>query len=132
MGEITAIVIDDDRDTVESMSDWIGSKGIKVVGKGYDGKEAVDINQNHSPDIVLIDLMMPKNDGFYAAEHIRSAEPNSKIIKVTANTADETSKRLENLDLDHVFKPYDIDDIMSHIGKQLGLACTGNTPFWRQ
>ena len=121
MVEITALVIDDDRDAVESMSECLELKGIKVVGKGYDGGEAAGLYQKLRPDLVLLDIMMPKYDGIYAAKAIRSIDPNSKIVMVTADLTGATAKELEKLELDHVYKPFDIDDIMARIAK-LNLA----------
>ena len=119
MDEITAIVVDDDLDAVESITDSIESRGIKVIGKGRDGKDAIDLYEKLKPKISLLDIMMPRYDGFYAAEYIRAKAPGSKIIMVTADPAHETAIKLEKLNLDHVYKPYDLDDIMDHIGKQL-------------
>ena len=52
---ITSIVIDDDLDTVELFSEYLEIKGIHVVGKGYDGKEAVELYQKLKPDVIFLD-----------------------------------------------------------------------------
>lgn len=64
----TAIVIDDDHDIVDVFSDILQILQIDVIGKGYDGKEAVELYQKFTPDLVILDLMMPKYDGIYALE----------------------------------------------------------------
>ncbi|WP_255486576.1 response regulator transcription factor [Candidatus Nitrosotenuis sp. DW1] len=68
---ITAIVIDDDIDTVDVFCDYLEIVNVKVLGRGYNGKEAVELYRKHNPNVVFLDLMMPDYDGFYALEHIR-------------------------------------------------------------
>ena len=113
---IRAIVVDDDDDTVEVFSEFLELKDIEVVGKGNDGKEAVDIYKKFKPDIVLMDVMMPVHDGFYAIEKIREFDPKSKIIMVTADLSVKTKERLKEMNVSGVvFKPYDIDRVLDVI-----------------
>jgi DNA-binding response OmpR family regulator len=116
---ITAIVIDDDLDTVELFCEHLELKGIQVIGKGHDGKEAVELYQKMKPDIVFLDIMMPYYNGFYAAEEIQKVEPNAKIIMVTADLTSDTAHKLEELKLPVIYKPYEFDDIMIIIHKLL-------------
>lgn len=114
---ITAIVIDDDLDTLELFCEYLELKGIRVLGKGHDGKEAVELYQKLKPRIIFLDIMMPHYDGFYAAEEIRKVDPNAKIIMVTADLTSDTAQRLGELKIPVVYKPYEIDDIMATISK---------------
>src|SRR5487761_2720242 len=82
---ITAIVIDDDKDTVSVLTDFLQIKGIKVIGKGYDGLEAVEIYNKLKPDAVFLDVMMEMCDGLYALEKIREIHPDALVIMVTAD-----------------------------------------------
>ena len=116
---ITAIVIDDDLDTVELFCEYLELKGIQVIGKGYDGKEAVELYQKIKPDIVFLDMMMPHYNGFYAVEGIQKVEPNAKIIMVTADLTSDTAQKLDELKLPVIYKPYDLDDVMITIHKLL-------------
>jgi DNA-binding NarL/FixJ family response regulator len=109
---VTAIVIDDDADTVDVFCDYLEMKNVKVLGRGYNGKEAIDLYRIHKPDIVFLDLMMPEYDGIYALENIRKINPESKVIIVTADLRDETAIRLSQLKPTRIFiKPYDIEKI---------------------
>ena len=62
---------DDNEDIVYSMTELLEIYGIDVVGKGYNGLEAVELFEKFSPDVVLLDLMMPQYDGLYALRKIR-------------------------------------------------------------
>jgi len=112
------IVVDDDRDTVEVFTEYLAMKGIDVVAKGYNGKEAVELYKEHTPDITLLDVMMPEHDGFYGLENIRNINPNAKIIMVTADLTSDTEKKLHELQASAIlYKPYEIDNVVETIDK---------------
>lgn len=113
---IRVIVVDDDIDTVEVFSEFLELKDIQVVGRAHDGKEAVEVYEKFKPDIVLMDVMMPTYDGFYAIDKIRKIDSNSKIIMVTADLSVKTKEKLKDMDVSGVvFKPYDIDRVLDVI-----------------
>ena len=114
----TAIIIDDDIDTVEVLNDLLEIEGIKVLAKGYNGKEAFEAYQKFSPDLVFLDVMMPLYDGFYALEKIKELNPSSVVIMITADLTHETENRLKILNADAtVFKPYDIKTVTETINR---------------
>ena len=109
----TAIVIDDDHDIVDVFSDILQILQIEVVGKGYDGKEAVELYQKFKPDLIILDLMMPHYDGIYALERIRESNADAKIMVVTADTSLATKAKLEELKpTTVVYKPTDTETIL--------------------
>ncbi len=115
---ITSIIIDDDKNTVNLFSEFLEIKGIKILGTGRNGQEAVQLYQRFKPDVVFLDVMMPKYDGFYALEEIRKLDPNAKVIMVTADLASNTADRLERLNASLIiYKPYEFDDVMDVIQK---------------
>ena len=93
----TAIVVDDDRNIVEVFSDLLQILQIKVIGKGYDGRQAVELYQKLRPVLVILDVYMPKYDGFYALEKIREINPRAKVMMITAKAFLETKSKLEKL-----------------------------------
>lgn len=115
---VSVIVIDDDRDTVSVLSEFLQIKGMKVIGKGHDGMEAVEIYQKLRPDIVFLDVMMERYDGFYALEKIREIQPDAIVIMVTADMTKATHARLSELNASAIInKPYNINEIMHTINK---------------
>jgi two-component system, chemotaxis family, chemotaxis protein CheY len=115
---ITSIVIDDDVDTVDVFCDYLTIVDVKVVGRGHNGKVAVELYQKHNPDVVFLDLMMPDYDGFYALENIRRINPTAKVVVVTADLRRETADKLKILKPTEVFiKPYDINKISELLAK---------------
>ena len=109
---ITCIVVDDDLNTTKVFSDILDLMGLHVVGKGFSGSEAACLYKQYRPDVVFIDLMMPKTDGFYAIEKIREIDPTAKIVAVTANLTLETSQKLEELKINAIiYKPFSMHEI---------------------
>ncbi len=62
---------------------------IEVIGEAGDGREAVRVVDEHVPDLLLIDLSMPKLNGMEAISEIRSRHPQIKIIVLTVHKSDE-------------------------------------------
>ena len=115
---ITTIVIDDDRDTVSVLCDFLQIKGIKVLGRGYDGLEAVELYKKLRPDSVFLDVMMEGYDGLYALEKIKEIKSDATVIMVTADLTVNTHDRLIVLDASAIiYKPYDINEIMRILDK---------------
>jgi len=76
---LTQSVIDDDEDTIRLFSQFLTENNIHVSGNGYNGKTAVKIYQENSPDCVLIDIMMPNGNGFYAIKKLEKSIPKQKL-----------------------------------------------------
>ncbi len=115
---VTVIVIDDDVDTVEVFCEYLEIKDITVVGRGHNGKKAIDLYAKLNPDIVLLDVMMPEYDGFYGLAHIKKINPDAKVIMVTADLTYDTEKKLKDLNASAViYKPYEIDSVIETIHK---------------
>ena len=62
---------------------------IEVVGEGEDGTQAVALAQQHHPDVILMDLLMPKMDGLTAIATIKQASPEVEIVAVTSFIEEE-------------------------------------------
>lgn len=83
---VRVLVIDDDRDLAECISDLLVLNGIDVVGIGYNGMDAVDLYRKFRPDIVILDMEMPRYDGVYAIKKIKEKDPDASIIVLTGYT----------------------------------------------
>jgi DNA-binding response OmpR family regulator len=114
----TIVIIEDDVDMAEIFEEWAKSADISVLGVGHDGKEAVDLFEIHRPQIMVMDLMMPYFDGFYAMEHIRKIDPDAKFLILTADITDVTKDKIEQMKtISLMYKPYDLDDVINEIKK---------------
>jgi two-component system chemotaxis response regulator CheY len=114
----TIIIIEDDVDMAEIFEEWAKSADISVLGVGHDGKEAVALFEQHRPQIVVLDLMMPYFDGFYAMENIRKIDIDAKFLVLTADITDVTKNKIERMkSISLMYKPYDLDDVINEIKK---------------
>ncbi len=112
----SAILVDDDYNIVKVFEQYLRLNNIDVLGHGYDGKEAVTLYEKLKPDVVLLDVMMPYHDGFYALEKIKEIDPDAKVIAVTADLTADTEKKLKNLKVSGIiYKPYHMHDILNTI-----------------
>lgn len=113
---VSAIVIDDDKDTTDVFVDYLELLKVDVWGVGYNGKTAVELFELHRPDLVFLDLMMPEYDGFYALERIHKIDPAAKVIVVTADLRNDTEEMLRRLNpTEIIYKPYNPDQLKTII-----------------
>lgn len=132
---IKVIVIDDESDVSEVLCEFLKIKGIQVVGRGNNGKDAFDLYKKHQPDVVMMDLVMPKYDGFYGIEKIRNLNPDSKIMIISASLTPSYVKRLLEMNVDCIsLKPYDLSNVVETIHKIIQGAEVQKVPtiFQRQ
>ena len=107
---LKAIVIDDEKSITLLLYEILTNIGLDVVGKGQDGHEAVELYENLKPDLVFLDVLMPKYDGFYALNEIRKINPDALVIFVTADVLIEYKVASNNIVPNAVIqKPFSIE-----------------------
>ncbi len=88
------LVADDDRDMVDMLSYWLKGHGYDVV-RAFDGEQAIKRWRETLPDLVILDVQMPKLDGFEVCRQMRS-ETNSMVLILTAqDRVDDEIRGLE-------------------------------------
>jgi len=113
-----AILIDDDKCMVRIFFDYLKHFNVDVIGVAYNGQQAVKLYQELKPDVVLLDVIMPNYDGFYALENIRKIDSDARVIMITADLTEETAKKLAKLKASAiVYKPYEIEQVVEIIHK---------------
>jgi two-component system, NarL family, response regulator LiaR len=89
-GPITVLIVDDHAVVRQGLRTFLDLQpDIKVVGEASDGTEALAQAQTLLPDIILMDLVMPNQDGVSATRAITSAVPSSKVLVLTSFSEDE-------------------------------------------
>ena len=108
------LVVDDDLNICELLKLYLENDGY-VVYTANDGKQAVDMFKNKTPDLVLLDIMLPKMDGWQVCREIRKTS-SVPIIMLTAKG--ETFDTVLGLELgadDYVVKPFDTKEVMARV-----------------
>jgi NarL family two-component system response regulator LiaR len=91
MAENIRVLIVDDHDIVrEGQRALINTEqGMEVVGEAKNGIEAIELADKLQPDVILLDLLMPKKDGIEASEEIKKGNPEARILVLTSFAEDE-------------------------------------------
>ncbi len=124
MNRIKVLMADDEPDVVYIMSKKLEQAGYDTITAG-DGEEAWDKIKSEDPDIILLDLNMPKLDGFSLLKRLRDNPPTEKwqpVIIISARRELQDMKSGYDLDGDHyITKPCDIDDILKALKTMVNL-----------
>ncbi len=108
------LVVDDDQNICELLRLYLEKEGYKTLA-AYDGQQAIDGARNYEPDLILLDIMLPKFDGWQVCREIRK-ESNVPIIMLTAKG--ETFDKILGLELgadDYITKPFDAKEVMARV-----------------
>jgi NarL family two-component system response regulator LiaR len=85
MKKIRLLVVDDQTVVREGLAAILTNySDIEVIGQAADGIQAVEIIKKEKPDVVLLDMMMPNQDGLTTIPKVREVSPNTRILVVTA------------------------------------------------
>ncbi|MFO0871310.1 MAG: response regulator transcription factor [Pirellulales bacterium] len=115
------LLVDDDAEIIESMSYALSAKGYQVL-VARDGNQGLAMAETEDPDLLILDMMMPKRSGFLVLEKLRRSRPiPMKIIMITANEGSRHKAYAEMLGIDdYIRKPFAIDRLLDSVAKLLG------------
>jgi DNA-binding response OmpR family regulator len=118
----TVLLVDDDHEIVESMRMVLESKGFRTL-VARDGNAGLMIAERENPDLVILDMMMPKKSGFLVLEKLRS-RPGGLIptIMITGNEGSRHRAYAEMLGVrDYIRKPFAMEKLVRSVEKVMGL-----------
>ncbi len=115
------LLVDDDQEIVESMRLALESKGFQVL-VARDGNQGLVLCEREDPDLVILDMMMPKRSGFLVLEKLRRTRPVPlRVIMITANEGSRHKAYAEMLGVDdYIRKPFAMDRLMESVQRLLG------------
>ena len=118
----TKIMVVDDSITVRKVTTRLLERNNMEVETGKDGVDALAVLQDYTPDLFLLDIEMPRMDGFELATHIRNDEKlkHIPIIMITSRTGDKHRDRAMSIGVNrYLGKPYQEADLMKNINELL-------------
>ncbi|AJW70730.1 response regulator [Nitrosopumilus adriaticus] len=108
----TCIIVDDDVQITELFSELMSLQGLTVLATGHNGLDAIKLYEKHNPDVVFLDVEMPKLNGIQALKEIKEIDSSANVVIVTGSTSGDIEKQLkENGVTEIVYKPFDIKKI---------------------
>ena len=115
------LIVDDHEDNVELLRARLESWGYQTIS-AKDGQEALSTIESQLPDLVLLDIMMPKIDGIEVARRVKQ-NPNLPFIPIIMQTAlDSTENKVEGLEAgadDYITKPIDFPELKARLQSML-------------
>ncbi len=108
------LIVDDDKNILELLRIYLNKEGYETV-MAFDGEEAIAVFNEEHPDLVLLDVMLPKLDGWQVCREIRRTSP-TPVIMLTAKG--ETFDKILGFDLgadDYIVKPFETKEVIARV-----------------
>jgi CheY-like chemotaxis protein len=127
MGKFKVLVVDDDPDIIEAITTILESMEEYQVSTARDGLECLEAVKKDAPDLIILDLLMPRMDGFAVVRELREKPQYGKtpIMILTSVREDASYRRYEletglSMDVqDYIEKPVPPAELLRRVGKML-------------
>ncbi|MCA9189659.1 MAG: response regulator [Pirellulaceae bacterium] len=115
------LLVDDDPEIIESLRYALSHQGFEVL-IARDGNQGLAMAEREEPDLVILDMMMPKRSGFLVLEKLRRSRPvPMRIIMITANEGSRHKAYAEMLGVDdYIRKPFAMERLVESVKRLLG------------
>ncbi len=113
------LIVDDEKDIVETLAFMLKQKGFEIIS-AYDGEEGLKLAKEANPDLIILDVMMPKINGYKICRLLKfdSRYKNIPIIMVTARSQAQDIAIGEETGADeYITKPFEFNDLFRCIDK---------------
>ncbi|MEQ8846231.1 response regulator [Botrimarina sp.] len=121
-GTKRVLLVDDDAEIVESLRLALEANGLEVL-VARDGNQGLALTEREDPDLVILDMMMPKRSGFLVLERLRRTKDDKSppVIMITANEGNRHKAYAEMLGVDdYLRKPFPMDRLIDSVKRLLG------------
>ena len=114
------LLVDDDREIIESMRFALENKGYEIL-VARDGNQGLAMAERENPDLVILDMMMPKRSGFLVLEKLRRTRPVPlRVIMITANEGSRHKAYADMLGVDdYIRKPFAMKKLIDSVDRLL-------------
>src|ERR1043166_8244527 len=120
----TILVVDDDELLREGLKTVLNRSGYRTL-EADDGHAARKIIDQHRPDLVILDMMMPRWGGLAVLEHFRGKADAPQFIMITGTEGEQHKTAAEELGaIDYIKKPFSMDHLLERVGKAVPRSAT--------
>lgn len=119
-GKKRILLVDDDQEIIETLRIALEAQGYDIF-IARDGNQGLAMVEREDPDLVILDMMMPKRSGFLVLEKLRRTRPVPiRVIMITANEGSRHKAYAEMLGVDdYLRKPFAMDQLIDSVKKLL-------------
>jgi two-component system, cell cycle sensor histidine kinase and response regulator CckA len=117
------LIADDTPTNLEVLFDFLAKSGFKIL-VAEDGESAIQKAEYASPDLILLDVLMPKMDGFETCRHLKNRPSTQEIPIIFMTALAETEDKIKGLQLgavDYITKPLQAEEVLARVKTQLRL-----------
>ncbi len=119
--DISVLIVDDNDMTREILRVILRHDGYNVIGEALDGDAALEMATRLKPDIILLDVVMPKVSGIEALKSIRMVMQDVFVLMVTASTDQEVvSEAVKSGISGYIIKPFNAKKVLDTVGNVVG------------
>lgn len=123
MERVRILVADDADFMYEMLENIIDKTRFEVVGYAADGEEAVKKYRELTPDLVTMDILMPRMNGIKSIKEIRRINPRARVLVISALSEPDLIKEAMTAGAaDYITKPFGVGDLKARISKVMGAA----------
>lgn len=120
MKKIKVCIVDDNRELVALLEEYISEQpDMEVIGVAHNGQDCLSMLEQVSPDVLVLDIIMPHLDGLAVLERIKEFQKGTSIpnvIMLTAFGQEDVTKKAVELGASYfILKPFDMDNLVVHI-----------------
>ncbi len=119
-GKKRVLIVDDDHEIIDAVRYALEAKGLDVM-IARDGNQGLAMAEREVPDLVVLDMMMPKRSGFLVLERLRQNDGSPiPVIMITANEGNRHRQYADLLGVsDYIYKPFTMDRLMESVHRIL-------------
>ena len=114
---LKVLVVDDETDVRDSIDEFLQDNNYAVCKAG-DGEEALAKTFTEKPDLILLDLRLPKVDGYQVCQTLKGNPITSSIPIIMITALNATPQKVKGIEYgadDYISKPFDLDELLAHI-----------------
>ncbi|MBN1191976.1 MAG: response regulator [Dehalococcoidales bacterium] len=119
MENASILVVDDEPEILDLLRECFEGEGYKVLS-AIDGEKAIQSVVDHLPDLVVLDIVMPKKNGIEVLHHLRGNYSMPVIMLSASFDTDEKNRCIKIGAADYISKPFHVVELLSRVGIVMG------------